>query len=213
MDYRVARKKMLEDQLVARGIRSRNVLEAMARVPRHEFVDPGMASQAYLDHPLNIGCKQTISQPYIVGLMTESLELSGTQKVLEIGTGSGYQTAILAELARQVFSIERVTTLSNRARMTLYRLGYSNVSLRIGDGTAGWPEEAPFDAILVTAGAPGIPQAYVDQLAEGGRLVIPRGGEDVQELVRVRKKDGRIVEEKLGACRFVKLYGEHGWKE
>jgi protein-L-isoaspartate(D-aspartate) O-methyltransferase len=141
------------------------------------------------------------------------LELSDSKKVLEIGTGSGYQTAILAELAKQVFSIERVTTLSNRARMNLYRLGYSNVSLRIGDGTEGWPKEAPFDAILVTAGAPSVPPAYVEQLAEGGRLVIPKGPEDAQDLILIRKEKGRLIEENLGACRFVKLYGEHGWKE
>jgi protein-L-isoaspartate(D-aspartate) O-methyltransferase len=213
MDFHIARKKMLEQQLIARGIRNPRVLEAMGRVPRHEFVDPGMAAQAYLDHPLNIGCKQTISQPYIVGLMTQSLGLKGSEKVLEIGTGSGYQTAILAELTKQVFSVERVNTLSNRARMALYRLGYSNVSLRIGDGTTGWPEEAPFDAILVTAGAPEVPQVYADQLAEGGRLVIPCGDEAAQDLMRVRKVDGRLVEENLGACRFVKLLGQHGWRE
>ena len=203
---------MVAQQLVERGIRDARVVEAMGRVPRHEFVDPGMAAQAYLDHPLNIGCKQTISQPYIVALMTQALELKGGEKVLEIGTGSGYQTAILAELARQVFSIERVTTLSNRARMVLYRLGYSNVTLRIGDGTLGWPEEAPFDAVLVTAGSPSVPEVYLEQLAEDGRLVIPRGDEESQELVRVRKRQGRFVEENLGACRFVKLYGQYGWQ-
>ncbi len=203
---------MVAQQLVERGIRDARVVEAMGRVPRHEFVDPGMAAQAYLDHPLNIGCKQTISQPYIVALMTQALELKGGEKVLEIGTGSGYQTAILAELARQVFSIERVTTLSNRARMVLYRLGYSNVTLRIGDGTLGWPEESPFDAVLVTAGSPSVPEVYLEQLAEDGRLVIPRGDEESQELVRVRKRQGRFVEENLGACRFVKLYGQYGWQ-
>jgi protein-L-isoaspartate(D-aspartate) O-methyltransferase len=210
--FHIARKKMIERQLVDRGIRDPRVIEAMGRVPRHEFVDPGMAAQAYLDHPLNIGCKQTISQPYIVALMTEALGLGGGEKVLEIGTGSGYQTAILAELAGRVFSIERVTTLSNRARMGLHRLGYSNVSLRIGDGTLGWPEEAPFDAILVTAGSPSVPQVYLEQLAEGGRLVIPRGNEAAQELVRVRKRENGPAEEKLGACRFVKLYGQYGWQ-
>lgn len=212
VDFHIARKKMVAQQLVERGIRDARVVEAMGRVPRHEFVDPGMAAQAYLDHPLNIGCKQTISQPYIVALMTQALELKGGEKVLEIGTGSGYQTAILAELARQVFSIERVTTLSNRARMVLYRLGYSNVTLRIGDGTLGWPEEAPFDAVLVTAGSPSVPEVYLEQLAEDGRLVIPRGDEESQELVRVRKRQGRFVEENLGACRFVKLYGQYGWQ-
>jgi len=211
MDYHIARKRMVEQQLIARGVTDPRVLEVMGRLPRHEFVDPGMAAQAYEDHPLNIGMKQTISQPFIVGLMTQSLELTGKEKVLEIGTGSGYQTAILAELSRHVCTIERVTTLSNRARRALYQMAYLNVSLRIGDGTLGWPEEAPFDAMIVTAGSPGLPEVYVDQLAEGGRLVIPRGGEEAQDLIRIRKKDGRVTEETLTACRFVKLYGRHGW--
>lgn len=211
-DFPIARKKMVEEQLVVRGIRDQRVIDVMGRIPRHEFVDPGMATQAYLDHPLNIGCKQTISQPYIVALMTESLGLSGGEKVLEIGTGSGYQTAILAELGRQVFSIERVTTLSNRARRTLYRLGFVNVNLRIGDGTEGWPEEAPFDAILVTAGTPRIPPAYREQLAEGGRVVVPCGGAESQDLLLVRKAGGKFKEEFLGGCRFVKLYGRYGWQ-
>jgi protein-L-isoaspartate(D-aspartate) O-methyltransferase len=213
LDYPVARKKMVEEQLTARGIRDPRVLEAMGRVPRHEFVDPGLASQAYLDHPLNIGFKQTISQPYIVALMTESLQLTGGEKVLEIGTGSGYQTAILAELGRHVYSIERIAPLSNGARRTLYRLGYVNFTLRIGDGTAGWPEAGPFDAILVAAAAPAIPPPYLEQLAEGGRLVMPRGDEAVQDLVRLIKKGGKIYEENLSECRFVKLYGEYGWNE
>ena len=208
MDFAVARKKMVEEQLLARGIRDPRVLAALSRIPRHEFVDPGMAAQAYLDHPLNIGCKQTISQPYIVALMTQSLALKGTEKVLEIGTGSGYQTAILAELCRGVFSIERISTLSNRARQTLYRLGYVNVTLRIGDGTLGWPEEAPFDAILVAAAAPGIPPPFLDQLAEGGTLVLPRGEPASQKLLRVTRRGGRFVEECLGECRFVRLLGE-----
>ena len=204
---------MIEEQLIARGIRDRRVIDVMGRVPRHEFVDPGMTTQAYLDHPLNIGCKQTISQPYIVALMSERLGITGTEKVLEIGTGSGYQTAILAELCHQVFSIERVTSLSNRARRTLYRMGYVNVNLRIGDGTEGWPEEAPFDAILVTAGTPQIPPAYREQLAEGGRMVVPCGGPEAQDLLLVRRVGGEFKEEFLGGCRFVKLYGRHGWKD
>lgn len=213
LDYPVARKKMVEEQLIARGIRDPRVLEVMGRIPRHEFVDPGLASQAYLDHPLNIGFKQTISQPYIVALMTESLRLTGGEKVLEIGTGSGYQTAILAELGRHVYSIERIAPLSNGARRTLYRLGYVNFTLRIGDGTAGWPEAGPFDAILVAAAAHAIPPPYLEQLAEGGRLVMPRGDETVQDLVRLTKKGGKIQEESLCECRFVKLYGEYGWQE
>ncbi len=211
MDYSIARKKMVQEQLLARGITDPRVIEVMGRIPRHEFVDEGLASQAYLDHPLNIGLKQTISQPYIVGFMTESLQLKGHERVLEIGTGSGYQTVLLAELCRQVYSIERITTLSNRARRIFYKLGYSNIILRIGDGTLGWPEEAPFDAILVTAGSPQIPRPYMDQLSEGGTLVIPRGNEASQDLVRIRKKNGKFQEEILSECRFVKLYGEHGW--
>lgn len=212
MDFTIARKKMIEEQLRTRGIRDVHVLEVMGRVPRHEFVDPGLASQAYLDRPLNIGCKQTISQPAIVGLMTESLRLKRTEKILEIGTGSGYQTAILAELCCHVYSIERISTLSNRARQTLYRLGYVNITLRIGDGTLGWSEEAPFDRILVTAAAPEMVATYLDQLGEGGILVMPRGTEAVQELVRVTKKGKKVVEENLGECRFVKLYGQYGWR-
>ncbi len=212
MDFPIARKKMVEKQLIEREIRDPRVLDVMGRVPRHEFVDPGMAAQAYQDMPLNIGLKQTISQPYMVALMTELLRLTGAEKVLEIGTGSGYQTAILAELARQVFSIERLSTLSNRARRTLYRLGYVNVTLRIGDGTVGWPEETPFDAIIVTAGAPEVPQVYKDQLAENGRLVIPRGGEESQDLVLIRRRGETFHEEAKVPCRFVKLVGRHGWQ-
>ncbi len=211
-DFQISRKKMTTEQVIARGIRDPRVIETMGRLPRHEFVDPGMAAQAYLDHPLNIGSKQTISQPYMVALMTESLRLKGNEKVLEIGTGSGYQTAILAELSRQVFSIERIATLSNRARQALYRLGYTNVTLRIGDGTLGWPEEAPYDAILVTAGAPKIPEVYREQLAEGGSLVIPKGDSSHQDLIRITFRNGQFREEALGRCRFVKLYGQEGWQ-
>ena len=212
-DYHVARKKMVAEQMTARGVQDPRVLDVMGRIPRHEFVDPGMARQAYEDHPLNIGLKQTISQPYMVAFMTEALELKGSESVLEIGTGCGYQTAVLCELCRHIFSIERLSSLSNRARRVLYHLGYINFSLRIGDGTLGWPEKAPFDAILVTAGATEIPQALLKELKEGGRLVMPRGGAESQELVRVRKKRGRFTEEFLGDCRFVKLVGEHGWRE
>lgn len=212
MDYSIARKKMVEEQLAARGICDPRVLEVMGRVPRHEFVDPGMASQAYLDHPLNIGSKQTISQPFIVALMTEKLGLQGTEKALEIGTGSGYQTVLLAELCRQVYSIERVSSLSNRARRVFYRLGYADIRLRIGDGTLGWPEEALFDAILVTASASEIPGPYLQQLGEGGRLIIPLGSALEQQLIRVTRKAGKFKEEVLTDCRFVKLYGRYGWK-
>ena len=172
MDYPVARRKMVEDQLVRRGIADPRVLEAMRRVPRHEFVDPGMAAQAYEDRPLNIGFKQTISQPYMVALMTELLALQGGERVLEIGTGSGYQTAILCELARKVWSIERLKDLSNRSRRTLYRLGDMNFELRIGDGTLGWPEQGPFDAIVVTAAGPRGPGVLLGEPREGGGTVL-----------------------------------------
>lgn len=211
--YEIARRKMVEGQLLARGLCDPRVIEVMGRIPRDEFVDPGMAAQAYEDHPLNLGFKQTISQPYMVGLMTEALQLTGGERVLEIGTGSGYQTAVLCELAKQVYSIERIKDLSNRARKTLYRLGYVNFELRIGDGTEGWREEAPFDAILVSAAAPTIPETYRRQLKPGGRLVIPVGVEETQQLVRVTKEKGKFNEAWLSGCRFVRLYGRYGWQE
>ena len=212
-DFHIARKKMVQEQLLARGIQDARVIDVMSRIPRHEFVDSGMANQAYQDHPLNIGLKQTISQPQIVAFMTQCLELKGNEKVLEIGTGSGYQTAILSQLAQKVYTIERITSLSNKARRTFYRFGLMNITLRIGDGTLGWPEEAPFDAIIVTAASPQIPQAYTDQLKEGGRLIIPVGAEESQSLILIRKVSGRLASEKKAECRFVKLIGQDGWKE
>ncbi|MDO8462109.1 MAG: protein-L-isoaspartate(D-aspartate) O-methyltransferase [Deltaproteobacteria bacterium] len=213
MSYHVARRKMVEEQLIARGIRDSRVIEAMEIVPRHEFVQEALAPQAHNDHPLNIGEHQTISQPYIVATMTEALALKGGEKVLELGTGSGYQTAILAMLADKVFSIERITSLSNKARQRLHRMGYQNVTLRTGDGSVGWPEEAPFDAILVTAASPGIPEALPEQLKEGGRLVIPIGSEEQQELFLVTKTAEGTQKKSLGGCRFVKLVGQYGFPE
>lgn len=213
MDYEVSRRKMVEEQLVARGISDPKVLEVMGRLPRHLFVDPGLASQAYEDHPLNIGSRQTISQPYMVALMTSLLELRGGERVMEIGTGSGYQTAVLAELCRGVWTVERVAPLSNRARKNLYAMATVNVHLRIGDGTLGWPEEAPFDGILVTAASREIPPPYREQLAEGGRIVIPLGDAVDQVLVRVVKTAGRFHQEEITGCRFVKLVGQYGWRE
>ncbi len=213
MDYTVARKRMVEGQLVGRGIQDSRVIEVMGRVPRQEFIDPGIALQAYEDRPLNIGFKQTISQPYMVALMTEALRLTGPEKVLEIGTGCGYQTAVLCELAKHVYSIERLRELSNRARKTLYRLGYFNFDLRIGDGSLGWAEAAPFDAICVTAAAREVPAPYREQLGEGGRLVIPIGGEESQELIRVTRRKRRFEEEAVTGCRFVKLIGQYGWSD
>lgn len=212
IDYSKARLKMVEEQIVTRGIKDFRVIEAMKKVPRHLFVEEALQGQAYSDHPLPIGEKQTISQPYMVALMTEALLLKGKEKVLEIGTGSGYQTAILAELAEKVFSIERIRSLAIRARELLYRLGYYNFEIKIFDGTLGWVEESPFDAIIVTAGAPDIPQSLVDQLAMGGRLVIPVGDAYAQELIRVTKREEGLKKEELGGCRFVKLIGKYGWE-
>ncbi len=210
--YKIARQRMVESQLVPRGIKDKKVLDAMRKVPRHLFVDEALYSQAYGDFPLSIGEGQTISQPFMVAIMTEALELKGKERVLELGTGSGYQTAILAETCYKVYSIERISALASQARKVLDKLGYGNVVVKIGDGTLGWKEEAPFDAIIVTAGAPDIPQPLVAQLNIGGRLVIPVGSEFVQSLIRVRKTEKGIEKEDMGGCRFVKLIGEHGWK-
>jgi len=213
MNFQKARDRMVETQLVTRGIHDPRVLDAMRKVPRHLFVDEALAAQAYADHPLPIGEKQTISQPYIVALMTEALGLEGHEKVLELGTGSGYQTAVLAELADRVFTIERIPSLLHRAREVLNSLGYRNVVYRVGDGTLGWPEEAPFDAILVSAGAPRVPQPLVDQLSMGGRLVLPVGDRRSQELILVERVPEGIRKTTLGGCRFVDLVGKWGWEE
>ena len=207
------RMRMVDEQIIARGIRDPRVITAMRKVPRHVFVEEALQNQAYSDHPLPIGEKQTISQPFMVALMTEAMQLKGMEKVLEIGAGSGYQTAILAEIAFKVFSIERIRSLTIQARKLLYDLGYLNVEIKFSDGTLGWVDESPFDAIIVTAGSPGIPQPLVDQLAIGGRLVIPVGDAADQELVRITKMEEGTKREDLGGCRFVKLIGQHGWEE
>jgi protein-L-isoaspartate(D-aspartate) O-methyltransferase len=212
IDFPKARLKMVEEQIVSRGIKDAKLIAAVKKIPRHLFVEEALQNQAYSDHPLPIGEKQTISQPYMVALMTEALLLSGKEKVLEIGTGSGYQTAILTELSEKVFSIERIRSLAIRARKLLYELGYFNVEIKIFDGTFGWIEERPFDAIIVTAGSPDIPQPLIDQLAMGGRLVIPVGDAFVQDLFRVTKAEEGIKKEDLGGCRFVKLIGKYGWE-
>ena len=206
-----ARERMVAEQLVPRGIRDPQVLGAMTRVPRHLFVEGNIADQAYQDRPLSIGEGQTISQPYIVALMTEALELKGIEKTLEIGTGSGYQTALLAELSAQVYTVERISELQIKARDTLDSLGYTNIHFKTFDGTLGWEEEAPYHAILVTAGAPRIPTPLINQLAEGGRMVIPIGDRFAQELIKLHKQNGDITSESLGGCRFVALLGEYGW--
>lgn len=211
--FHVARRHMIEQQLRSRKVTDPRVLTVMEALPRHMFVDQGMWEQAYLDRPLTIGQGQTISQPFIVGFMTQALQLTGTEKILEIGTGCGYQTAVLCMLANKIFSIERLSDLSNRARKTLYQLGLTNFQLRIGDGTLGWPDAAPFDAIIVTAGGPEIPQTYLDQLADGGRLVIPVGRAEEQQLVRVTKQGTQLTREVLTECRFVPLIGKLGWQE
>jgi len=203
---------MVEEQIFSRGVKDAKLIAAMKKIPRHLFVEEALQNQAYSDHPLPIGEKQTISQPYMVALMTEALLLTGKEKVLEIGTGSGYQTAILAELSEKVFSIERIRPLALRARKLLYELGYFNVEIKIFDGTLGWMEESPFDAIVVTAGSPDIPQTLLDQLAIGGRLVIPVGDAFVQDLIRVIKTEEGVKKEDLGGCRFVKLIGKYGWE-
>ena len=216
MNYEIARKKMVQEQIVARGVTDRRVIDAMLRIPRHIFVQEAFSAQAYSDTPLPIGEKQTISQPYIVALMTEMLELTGTEKVLEIGTGSGYQTAILASLSDRVCTVERIRPLALRARKCLDSLRLFNIMLRINDSDdspVGWEEEAPFDAIIVTAGAPEVPKVLTDQLAVGGRLVIPVGSEAEQSLMKIVKgADGELeVAESIG-CRFVPLLGRQGWK-
>lgn len=208
-----ARERMVEKDICPRGIKDQRVLDALLKVPRHLFVGDAHRMSAYEDHPLSIGEGQTISQPYIVALMTEALKLTGSETVLEIGTGSGYQTTILAELAARVYSIERIPSLTGRARKVMDSLGYKNVLVKLSDGTLGWDEYAPYDRILVTAGAPSVPEPLIDQLAPGGILVIPVGSNSLQELVRVTKdEDGSIKEDRLGSCVFVRLVGKHGWE-
>jgi len=188
------------------------VLEAFRKVPRHRFVDPAMSGQAYEDNALPIGVGQTISQPYVVALMTQALELRTDDKILEIGTGSGFQAAILAQFSRRVYTIERHHELAERARSLLRSMGYENIVFKVGDGTRGWPQYAPFDRIVVTAGAPDVPAAYLDQLAEGGVLVIPRGDRGVQTLEVHRKRVGEVSVSEMGGVVFVPLVGEHGWE-
>ena len=210
--YQSLRESMVKNQMESRGIRDPKVLEAFKKVPRHEFVNESLIDQAYSDHPLPIGDQQTISQPYIVALMTEALQIDSDDRVLEIGTGSGYQAAILAELAYRVYTVERNRTLYEKARKTIEKLGYYNIICRYGDGTLGWKEESPFDAIMVTAGAPEIPGPLVDQLSIGGRMVIPVGSTSSQMMIKLYRDEQGIHETELGGCRFVKLIGQRGWK-
>lgn len=204
---------MVKNQLASRNIADERVLQVMGKIPRNLFISEALAGEAYNDHPVPIGEKQTISQPYIVALMTEALELQGKENTLEIGTGSGYQTAILAELSSRVYTIERIKSLLVGARKLLAQLGYSNILFKAFDGTLGWKEYAPFDAIMITAGAPSLPEPLIDQLADNGRMVIPVGDRYTQELIKVTKKGENLEQESLGGCRFVNLIGIHGWKD
>lgn len=207
------RAEMVRKQIEARGISDRTVLAAMGNVPRHMFVSEALMDQAYGDFPLPIGEQQTISQPFIVAEMTQALQINREDRVLEIGTGSGYQAAILAEIAFRVYTIERIHSLLIRARTLFDRLQYHNIVTRLSDGTTGWLDESPFDAIIVTAGSPKIPDTLINQLAVGGRMVLPVGDQHSQELIKLYKDENGIHQISLGGCRFVKLIGEHGWGE
>jgi protein-L-isoaspartate(D-aspartate) O-methyltransferase len=211
-DFEAERREMVARQIRGRGIRSARVIEAMETVPRHLFVSAEHAAAAYTDSPLPIGEGQTISQPFMVAAMAEALALEGPERVLEVGAGSGYQAAILSRLAREVIAVETQPALAASVRERLLRLGFANIRIEEGDGTLGWPSDAPYQAILVTAGAPAVPQPLIDQLAEGGRLVIPVGPADHQQLLRITKSGGRTTQESLYACRFVPLIGIHGWR-
>ncbi len=209
--YKGLREAMVKNQIEARGITDAKVLAAMRKVPRHLFVSEALMDQAYADHPLPIGEQQTISQPYIVALMTQALALNKDDRVLEIGTGSGYQAAILSEIAFRVYTIEKRRTLHINARRLFDEFKYTNIVTRYSDGTKGWEEESPFDAIIVTAGAPEIPKTLVAQLGMGGRMVIPVGDMFTQDLIKLYRDEQGIHQTSLGGCRFVKLVGEHGW--
>ncbi len=213
MDFRIARQNMVRSQITGRGIRDTRIIAALIEVPRHLFVDPGMQSSAYSDNALPIYQGQTISQPYMVAIMTEQLDVKTSDKILEIGTGSGYQAAILSRLSKQVYSIERHPELAERALKNLAAAGIENVKIFCGDGTLGWPEEAPFDKIIITAGAPSIPQTLMDQLSEGGRMVIPVGNRHIQSLQVVDKINNKPEVRQSIDCVFVPLVGKQGWSD
>ena len=213
-DFDAKRKKMVETQLIPRSITDAATLESMSKVPRHLFVPEEIIDYAYEDGPLKIGHGQTISQPYIVALMTQAAQLTPSSKVLEIGTGSGYAAAVLSRIVQEVYTIERIPELAEQAREKLASIGYDNVKVKLANGTLGWPEMGPFDAIIVTAGGPEVPKSLLNQLETDGRLVIPVGSHFSQELVRVRNLgSGEYVQEFLGAVRFVPLIGEEGWEK
>ena len=211
MNYEKQRQQMVQTQLIPRNICDPLVIKAFEKVPREEFVPAGCRQNAYGDYPLPIGEGQTISQPFMVALMTQALELNENDCVLEIGTGSGYQIAILAEIAKKVFTVERFSNLSQRAQVNLKKLGYKNIFFHIGDGTCGWPKHSPYQAIVVTAGAPHIPYPLIEQLSEAGRIVIPVGDAFGQTLIRARKIKGSLQEESICDCAFVPLVGKFGW--
>jgi protein-L-isoaspartate(D-aspartate) O-methyltransferase len=213
MDFERKRRLMVENQIVRRGVTDEVVIPAMRKVPRHLFVEEAMHESAYGDFPLPIGEGQTISQPYMVAVMTEKLALDKKSWVLEIGTGSGYQTAILAEICERVFTIERIGVLERRARKRLEKMGYINIAFKIGDGTLGCSEAAPFAGILITAGSPDVPKLLFSQLKEGGRMVIPIGNSFSQTLTVVKKEEGAMVKERYFGCTFVPLIGREGWED
>jgi protein-L-isoaspartate(D-aspartate) O-methyltransferase len=212
MDLDVARERMVAEQLRARGINDPRVLEAMRTVERHRFVSPSLLERAYEDGPLPIGSDQTISQPFIVAEMAQIAELKGNEKVLEIGTGCGYGTAVLSRLAREVYSVECIGELQRRAISTLSEIGITNCFFKLGDGSVGWPEAAPFDAIIVTAAMPGIPRPLLAQLSSAGRLIAPVGEDELQTLVRIAREHGHWQERYFGECRFVKMIGKFGFR-
>jgi len=213
MEFTELRDLMVKTQLIPRGIKDERVLAAMKKVPRHLFVDESMQHRAYDDSALSIGEGQTISQPYMVAVMSEFLELKGTEKVLEIGTGSGYQAAVLAGLAKEVYTVERIAVLAERAEERYHTLGYANIHVKIANGTLGWPEASPFDRIIITAGTPKVPEPLLQQLADQGILIAPVGDRFSQQIIKVKKTGDKVVEEYLTPCIFVPLIGEYGWKK
>ena len=212
MDYEILRERMVREQLIPRGIKNQKVLDAFRKVERHKFIPQDLRNSAYADFPVPIGEGQTISQPYIVALMTECLDLNPQDKVLEIGTGSGYQAAILAELVKEVYTIERFETLAKRAEAVLNDLGYTNIKIKVSDGTLGWEEAMPFDKIMITAASPRIPLPLTEQLRENGKLILPLGETFSQVLTLVEKKEGKLKSIDVCGCVFVPLVGKHGWK-
>lgn len=212
-NYTQLRLRMVQDQITRRGIKDKRIINAFNHIPRHLFVSKEQIHAAYEDHPLAIGYNQTISQPYMVAYMLEALELKGGERVLEIGTGSGYQTALLSKLVKSVYTIERISGLLDLSKSNLKSVNQANIFFKIADGTLGWSDESPFDRIIVSAGSPSLGQTLVDQLADKGIMIIPVGDRYSQELLRIRKKDGNIEKKTLTRCVFVKLIGKEGWKD